>query len=89
MLPFGDLLETQAVLKIARGDLPPRPVDPIVIERGCDHRVWTLMTNCWKFEPGKRLSMEDVRIQMTAPGNQERYDQIKVIVELSRGAMPV
>lgn len=64
-VPFADLLEAQAIIKLAQGGLPPRPTDPIVLERGCDDEVWNLMTECWRFKAPQRPSMEEVKQRMT------------------------
>jgi hypothetical protein len=65
MMPFGDLLEVQAVIKLIQGRLPPRPIDPVVLERGCGDEIWDLMTECWRFNASERPSMDEVKRRMT------------------------
>jgi hypothetical protein len=67
-LPFGKLGEAAAILQIVKGELPPRPIQPIVLERRCDDRVWEVMVDCWQFEPSTRPDMKEVTRRMAALG---------------------
>ncbi|KAF8583086.1 hypothetical protein K439DRAFT_1390922 [Ramaria rubella] len=64
-VPFGSLTpEPQAILKLSKGELPPRPTGTLILERGCDDYVWQLMVECWAYDPDKRPTMDYVMKQL-------------------------
>lgn len=59
--PFNNFWPVTAILKICRGERPPRPTDPILTDD-----VWALMRRCWHQEPQSRPEMRGV-LQDLAP----------------------
>jgi hypothetical protein len=51
-------LSTQVLLRVCRGDTPPRPMDPIVAERGLDDALWALLEKCWT-DMDNRITMKE------------------------------
>ena len=50
--------------KIEKDELPERPVDERVIERGLDDEMWKLLCQCWAKEPEDRPSIDDLVTQL-------------------------
>ncbi|KAG1735038.1 kinase-like domain-containing protein [Suillus lakei] len=53
-------LATQVILKVCQGETPPRPMDPIVTERGLDDTLWALLEKCWCMNMHDRLTMKEI-----------------------------
>jgi serine/threonine protein kinase len=56
--PFEGQKSNEVVLAIARGDRPKKPEDAGKV--GLTNRVWELLSRCWKQNPKKRPTMEEV-----------------------------
>jgi hypothetical protein len=50
---------THVIIKLSRGEMPPRPKDPAASARGLDDRLWELVKGCWSV-PEKRPSTGDI-----------------------------
>ncbi|KAG2152023.1 kinase-like domain-containing protein [Suillus cothurnatus] len=50
---------THVIIKLSRGEMPPRPKDPAASARGLDDRLWELVKGCWS-APEKRPSTRDI-----------------------------
>ncbi|KAG1820388.1 kinase-like domain-containing protein [Suillus subaureus] len=50
---------THVIIKLSRGEMPPRPKDPAASARGLDDRLWELVKSCWS-APEKRPSTRDI-----------------------------
>ncbi|KAG2118945.1 kinase-like domain-containing protein [Suillus discolor] len=50
---------THVIIKLSRGEMPPRPSDPAATERGLDDRLWELVKGCWS-APERRPSTRDI-----------------------------
>jgi len=59
--PFSSIKRvTEVLLTIQRGERPARPLDPDIVVRGLDDRLWDLLTRCWKADPAERPTIEEV-----------------------------
>ncbi len=47
--------------------VPLRPLDPRVIERGLDDRMWNILCLCWSFDPGDRPSIDGLVALLSQP----------------------
>jgi serine/threonine protein kinase len=59
-VPFFDLAEAAAALRIVNGNLPQKL--PSISDD-----VWSLMEECWGTEPGKRPTAEQIVARLSAP----------------------
>lgn len=50
---------THVIIKLSRGEIPPRPKDPAASARGLDDRLWELVKSCWS-APENRPSTRDI-----------------------------
>ncbi|KAG2151038.1 kinase-like protein [Suillus bovinus] len=50
---------TQVIIKLSKGEIPPRPSDPAASERGLDDHLWELVKSCW-LAPEKRPSARGI-----------------------------
>ncbi|KAG2146626.1 kinase-like domain-containing protein [Suillus clintonianus] len=50
---------THVIIKLSRGEMPPRPKDPAASARGLDDRLWLLVQKCWS-APENRPSTRDI-----------------------------
>ncbi|KAG2348679.1 kinase-like protein [Suillus weaverae] len=50
---------THVIIKLSRGEMPPRPTDPAASARGLDDRLWELVKACWS-APEMRPSTRDI-----------------------------
>jgi hypothetical protein len=53
-------LSPQVILKVCRGETPPRPTNPVVAERGLDDTLWALLEKCWCTDMHERLTMKEI-----------------------------
>jgi hypothetical protein len=51
---------THVIIKLSKGEMPPRPKDPAAAARGLDDNLWQLIQNCWSTNAGERPSTRDV-----------------------------
>jgi hypothetical protein len=51
---------TEVVIKSQKGESPKRPLDPRVIERGLDEKLWSLLSACWVRNPRARPTIEGI-----------------------------
>jgi hypothetical protein len=58
--PFYELNAMQAMMKIAQGHRPSRPLDSGKISRVMTDGLWELLDACWKQQPESRPSMSTV-----------------------------
>jgi serine/threonine protein kinase len=56
--PFGKLRNEAAILCISKGRIPKKPNDPL--EAGFTDGQWSLIQECWKKNPLKRPTMDEV-----------------------------
>ncbi|OAX43390.1 kinase-like protein [Rhizopogon vinicolor AM-OR11-026] len=60
-LPWATvLIPSQVIIKVCRGETPPRPTDPVVAERGLDDALWALLEKCWCTNMHDRLTMKEI-----------------------------
>jgi hypothetical protein len=52
-------LATQVLLRVCKGETPPRPMDPIVAERGLDDAPWALLGKRWT-NMHNRITMKEL-----------------------------
>ncbi|KAG6819271.1 hypothetical protein H0H93_013553 [Arthromyces matolae] len=67
-LPFHDAMNDATVLlNIMQGRTPQKPpADHLAwLKHGLNERVWSLMKDCWSFEPLKRPTMAVVMLRLT------------------------
>ncbi|KAG0705465.1 kinase-like domain-containing protein [Suillus ampliporus] len=50
---------THVIIKLSRGEMPPRPKDPAVSARGLDENLWWLVQRCWS-APENRPSTGEI-----------------------------
>lgn len=48
------------ITKIHNNHRPIKPSDPVVIHRGLDDNMWTLLQECWSGKPANRPTMVEV-----------------------------
>ncbi|KAG1868126.1 kinase-like domain-containing protein [Suillus tomentosus] len=53
-------LATQVILKVCSGETPPRPTNPVAVERGLDDALWALLERCWCTNMHDRLTMQEI-----------------------------
>lgn len=53
-------LAPQVLLKVCKGETPPRPTDPAAVKRGLDDALWALLEKCWCFNMHDRLTMKEI-----------------------------
>ncbi|KAF9255396.1 kinase-like protein [Marasmius fiardii PR-910] len=59
--PFSECPNpVRAGAKVMNGEIPLKPTENKVIERGLDDRLWELLVECWKEDPSARPSIEEV-----------------------------
>ncbi|KAF8586976.1 kinase-like protein [Ramaria rubella] len=63
-VPYSGLNEPQAMLEVAKGHTPSRPIELIVFQRGLNDNVWTLINACWNPDPRKRPTMKEILPQI-------------------------
>ncbi|KAJ8595364.1 kinase-like protein [Rhizopogon salebrosus TDB-379] len=51
---------THVIIKLSKGEMPPRPKDPAAAERGLDDNLWWLIQKCWSTNAEERPSTKDV-----------------------------
>lgn len=65
--PYSNIKHTtEVVIRSSRGEKPPRPTDPRVIERGLDNLLWELFNECWAIDPSARPSITQVIAKLPA-----------------------
>ncbi|EGO01758.1 hypothetical protein SERLA73DRAFT_177238 [Serpula lacrymans var. lacrymans S7.3] len=59
--PWEDVKRsTTVVIKVSQGQLPSRPRDAVVVERGLDGVVWGLLEKCWVTDSKERATIQQV-----------------------------
>jgi len=59
--PYNNIKHTtEVVIRSAKGEQPPRPMDPKVIRRGLTDELWMLLGSCWINEPSRRPTIQQV-----------------------------
>ncbi|KAJ7833622.1 hypothetical protein B0H14DRAFT_1164609 [Mycena olivaceomarginata] len=59
--PYNNIKHTtDAVIRAAKGEKPPRPTAEKVIRRGLDDGMWGLLCLCWTKEPSQRPTIQKV-----------------------------
>jgi len=59
--PFSHIRHaTEVVIKSSKGELPRRPTEPRVLERGLDDDLWALLNKCWSPRSAERLVIAEV-----------------------------
>lgn len=51
---------THVIIKLARGEMPPRPTDPAASARGLNDDLWWLIQKCWSTTAEDRPSTKDM-----------------------------
>ena len=60
VVPFNNFLSVTSIVKIGKGERPPRPTDPTL-----PNDVWELMQDCWQQDPQSRPEMRVVLQSLT------------------------
>ena len=55
------------VYRKLEGELPRRPKDERIVERGLDDSMWELLCQCWSKNPADRPSIEEFVQQFSSP----------------------
>ncbi|KAF7355140.1 TKL/TKL-ccin protein kinase [Mycena sanguinolenta] len=59
--PYNNIKHTtEVVIRSAKGEHPPKPMDLKVIRRGLDDNMWKLLSLCWATEPLQRPTIQQV-----------------------------
>ncbi|KAF8736279.1 hypothetical protein AX14_000540 [Amanita brunnescens Koide BX004] len=66
-IPYAEIKKfLQVVYKKKEMDgVPSRPLDPRVIERGLDDRMWELLLLCWSYDPEDRPLIDELVTQLS------------------------
>ncbi|KAG6833762.1 hypothetical protein H0H87_001194 [Tephrocybe sp. NHM501043] len=56
---------TEVVIKASTGEIPRRPIDPRVVERGLHDDLWMLLTKCWLRKSEDRPTIKEIVHQFT------------------------
>jgi len=59
---------THVIIKLSKGEMPPRPQDPAVITRGLDDNLWWLTQRCWSTTAEERPSTKEIQELLTLFG---------------------
>ncbi|KAF9076713.1 kinase-like domain-containing protein [Rhodocollybia butyracea] len=51
---------TEVVIRREKGELPERPREPRVMQRGLDDKLWALLEDCWRTLPVDRPKIEEI-----------------------------
>ncbi|KAJ7016239.1 kinase-like domain-containing protein [Mycena alexandri] len=52
--PWNIKNPSQVLIRAAQGEIPPRPMQPDVLQRGLDDNLWALLKCCWALQPEER-----------------------------------
>jgi len=58
---------TEVVIKSSSGELPRRPMEHRVVERGLDNQIWEVLTKCWSRTWQNRPGINEVIHALTTP----------------------
>ncbi|KAJ7117403.1 kinase-like domain-containing protein [Mycena crocata] len=59
--PYNNIKHTtEVVIRSAKGEQPPRPTGPRVLERGLNDALWELLCRCWVNEPSQRPTIQQI-----------------------------
>ncbi|CUA71756.1 RGS domain-containing serine/threonine-protein kinase A [Rhizoctonia solani] len=64
-VPFEDIIDSQVVLAVLRGERPRRSVERISQLSRDGDRLWNLLKTCWHSDPSIRPAAEDIRLEMS------------------------
>ena len=60
-LPYNHIKHgSEVVIRSSKGELPKRPNESRVVERGLDDKLWNLLLECWSKNAGERPTIENV-----------------------------
>ncbi|KAJ3745599.1 kinase-like domain-containing protein [Lentinula detonsa] len=51
---------TEVVIRREKGELPERPLEPRILQRGLDDQVWGLLEDCWKTTASERPKIDEI-----------------------------
>ncbi|KIK53708.1 hypothetical protein GYMLUDRAFT_49241 [Collybiopsis luxurians FD-317 M1] len=51
---------TEVVIRREKGELPERPTEPRVLQRGLDDHIWALLEDCWRTLASERPKIDEV-----------------------------
>ncbi|CAE6471781.1 unnamed protein product [Rhizoctonia solani] len=68
-VPYSRLRDVAVLNKITNQIHPTRPLDQMPLENELSSRIWTLLTNCWKYDARDRPSATSVREEMERVGD--------------------
>ncbi|KDQ09873.1 hypothetical protein BOTBODRAFT_116602, partial [Botryobasidium botryosum FD-172 SS1] len=67
VVPFSYIdADMQVARKVQTGQLPDRPCDAAVVEKGFNDAMWELMLACWSTDPLQRPSASSLQIALKA-----------------------
>ncbi|KAG6909115.1 hypothetical protein DXG01_001989 [Tephrocybe rancida] len=68
--PYGNSKTGVIAVKVSRGDKPLRPKGRVYLGRGMTDDVWTLMEECWFFEPERRPDAVQIKQRLPSVDHQ-------------------
>ncbi|KAJ3790444.1 kinase-like domain-containing protein [Lentinula aff. detonsa] len=51
---------TEVVIRREKGELPERPLEPRILQRGLDDQIWVLLEDCWKTTASERPKIDEI-----------------------------